>query len=216
MQPFSCYLYLIYKSFTKIRRRKSFTANKQFERCEYREDILMSETLKLIKQAQKGDSEAFVKIIKKDEQKLYHTAFKILGNEYDTNDVLQETLLSAYQNISKLKKAKYFYTWLYRILINQCNKYLKEKNSYKPLLESYQLSAKEKAPFHSIQHYVDGLDEKYKIPLLLYYQNGFTVKEIAEILGEPEGTIKSKLSRGRAMIKREYEYNQEELTNEKN
>jgi RNA polymerase sigma factor (sigma-70 family) len=175
----------------------------------------MSETLKRIKQAQKGDREAFVKIIKNDEQKLYHTAFKILGNEYDTNDVLQETILAAYQNISKLKKAKYFHTWLYRILINQCNKYLKEKNSYKSLLDSYQLSNKEQGPFHSIQYYVDGLDGKYKIPLLLYYQDGFTIKEIAEILGEPEGTIKSKLSRGRAMIKREYEYNQEELSNER-
>lgn len=168
----------------------------------------MSKNLKLIKKAQKGDNEAFVEIIKKDELRLYNTAFKILGNEHDTTDVLQETILSAYQNISKLKKPKFFYTWLYRILINQCNKYLKEKHSHEVLLDFYQSNNKELEPFHDIPYLIEGLSEKYKIPILLYYQNGFTIKEIAEILNEPEGTIKSKLSRGRSLIKREYENNQ--------
>ncbi|MBX8938920.1 RNA polymerase sigma factor [Enterococcus gilvus] len=165
----------------------------------------MSKNLKLIKKAQRGDETAFVEVIKEDELRLYNTALRIMGDEQDAADVLQETIIAAYKNIGKLKKAKYFYTWLYRILINQCNKYLREKDTYEVLDGDNYSSIADLEAFNSIEYLVKNLDEKYKIPILLFYQSGFSVKEIAVILGEPEGTVKSKLSRGRSMVKREYE-----------
>lgn len=176
----------------------------------------MPNNINLIKRAQKGDNEAFVELIKKDELKLYNTAIKMLGNEYDTADVLQETILAAFQNIGNLKKSKYFYTWLYRILINQCNKFFNAKNETSTLIDAVQIEVEKHQPFQNIEYLVENLHEKYKVPILLFYQNGFSIKEISKILNEPEGTIKSKLSRGRSLIKKELESYQEAISNEKN
>ena len=174
----------------------------------------MPSNIKRIKKAQKGDEEAFIELIKNDELRLYNTAIKILGNEYDAADVLQETVFAAYQNIEKLRNPKYFYTWLYRILINQCNKLIHSKNETYPLIDATQIDIDKHEPFQSIEYLVEHLNETYKIPILLFYQNGFSIKEISEILNEPEGTIKSKLSRGRLLIKKEFESDKEEISNE--
>ena len=72
----------------------------------------------LVKQAQRGDADAFVEKNKKYKMDLYKVAKACLKNEEDVADVMQETTLSAWEHIGELKKAAYFKTWLTRILIN--------------------------------------------------------------------------------------------------
>ena len=81
----------------------------------------------LVKQAQRGDADAFVALIEKYKMDLYKVAKACLKNEEDVADVMQETTLSAWEHISELKKAAYFKTWLTRILINNCNNVLRER-----------------------------------------------------------------------------------------
>lgn len=165
----------------------------------------MSTDIFLVKQAKNGNQEAFIKLIQNYEEILFNMARKFLKNEQDIDDVLQETALIAYQKIDQIKKPKYFNTWICRILINQCKTIMKKDDVYE-LLENYQLTVDSNEDEHLIlSELLKELNQIYCIPLVLYYYNGFSIKEISEILEEPLGTIKSRLSRGKALLKKEYE-----------
>ncbi len=157
----------------------------------------------LVKKAQKGDQEAFIHLVKEYETVLYNMARRFLANEQDIADVLQETVITAYQKLNQLKNPNYFNTWLCRIMINQCKKIVTAE-SYSDI-EDYQFSMNDhESERLTMNDLLNGLNPIYRIPLVLYYYNGFSVKEISEILKEPSGTIKSRLARGRALLQKEY------------
>ena len=66
----------------------------------------------LITEAKNGDKEAFVRLIRMNKQSLYKTAWIYLRDEQDIADALQNTILSCYENIQRLREPKYFKTWL--------------------------------------------------------------------------------------------------------
>ncbi|OEG17646.1 RNA polymerase subunit sigma [Enterococcus termitis] len=157
----------------------------------------------LVKKAQKGNQEAFIQLIQEYEKVLYNMGRRFLKNEQDIADVLQETVIIAYQKIDQLKNPKYFNTWLCRIMINQCKKIVSAEAYFD--IEDYQFPVNNQEVEHlAMNDLLVGLNPIYRIPLVLYYYNGFTVKEISEILNEPSGTIKSRLARGRRLLQKEY------------
>ncbi|WP_122647183.1 RNA polymerase sigma factor [Enterococcus mediterraneensis] len=167
----------------------------------------MSSDKKLVRRAKKGDGEAFVLLVKEQEQRLYNIAYKILGNQQDCGDVLQDTLLKAYVQITTLKNDTYFHTWLCRILINECKNLLEKKKRFvvadmETFDQENSILTSKKGESEWLREYVTkNLSSIYRIPLILYYYSGFSIKEISEILNEPVGTIKSKLARGKALLK---------------
>lgn len=170
----------------------------------------MQDDTKLIKKAQKGNHEAFISVMKKYEVRLYNLAKKYLQNEHDVADVLQETTISAFENLKKLNNPQYFYTWVCRILINNCKKILlKKQHTYANEIpeateEMVQPTKIDLNEAMTMNQFLQSLQDTYRIPLILYYYNGFSVKEISAVLAEPEGTVKSKLSRGRNLLKKMY------------
>ena len=88
--------------------------------------------LLLVKRAQKGDKDAFVALIEKNKVSLYKAAKSYLRNEEDVADVIQDTILSAYEHIGELKNAAYFRTWITRILMNECNSLLRKQKRFVP------------------------------------------------------------------------------------
>ncbi|MDO4459144.1 MAG: sigma-70 family RNA polymerase sigma factor [Clostridia bacterium] len=75
---------------------------------------------KLVRKAQYGDKDAFVELMRIHKSSMYKTAIAILNNNEDAADAMQDAYLACFRNIHKLKKVKYFKTWLTRILINKC------------------------------------------------------------------------------------------------
>lgn len=75
----------------------------------------------IMTKVQNGNKEAFSELILSVRSSLYKTAKSKLKNEEDVKDAVQTTILKAYTNIGELKEAKYFKTWITRILINECN-----------------------------------------------------------------------------------------------
>lgn len=135
------------------------------------------------------------------EQTLYHISKSLLHNETDCEDVVQEAILKAYKNRSSLKNLQYFKTWLVRITINECYNFLrKNKNtiSYEEL-ESVKESADES--YTDLYAAIKKLDTKKRLPIVLYYIEGYSLPEIAKILHIPTGTVKSRLAKGRKEIK---------------
>ncbi|MDP4144924.1 MAG: sigma-70 family RNA polymerase sigma factor [Bacillota bacterium] len=161
----------------------------------------------LILKAKKGNSEAFLEAINLMIPQLYKTAKTRLDSEEDIGDAIQETYISAFENVGSLKNPEFFKTWVVRILINKCNDILK-RNKKVIYLEAIDVTAEthcsgdEKAIDKlDIEAAINHLSKEYKTTLTLYYVNGFTTKEIGEILDESEGTIKSRLSRARNILR---------------
>lgn len=165
----------------------------------------------LIEKAKQGDKEAFTKLIAQNEMKLYKIAKAKLKNEADREDAIQETMLILYTKLQKLKDNSKFDVWLYRILINQCNeRYRKNKIVVVPIetIENQKEYSKEtgledKLDYERILAMFPKQEEK--MILLLYYSNGYTTKQIAEILNKNENTIKTKLRRMKEKIKDSWE-----------
>ncbi|MGX7013505.1 RNA polymerase sigma factor [Vagococcus silagei] len=154
----------------------------------------------LFKRAKKGDGEAFVTLIKDYENVLYGTAKRILINEADVQDVMQTTILIAYEKMSTVKKEEYFNTWLYRILINECYRLIKQNNRENNIIyleESYQNDLSEM----ELEDLLGSMSDKYRVPLILFYYSKYSLKDISIILDLPLNTVKTRLSRGKQLLK---------------
>ncbi len=163
----------------------------------------------LIKKAQKGDEEAFIKVVDEYMCQMYKIAKSRLKSEESIGDAIQETILAAFTNIKQLKEPRYFKTWLIKILINKCNDIIKDNkvlyvcdySSLENTSLAYSENSEDKLDFECI---LNKLNYEYRLVVVMYYVNGFTTKEISEILNEKEGTIKSRLSRARQQLKTHY------------
>ena len=161
----------------------------------------MSKDLFLVKRSKAGNTDAFVQLMMKKEKLLYNMARKFLNNEEDIADCLQETMIDAFKNIKNLRKDKYFDTWLCRILINNSNKIINKNNrtlDYRAILHEENSSSIDSM---ELRNQLLSLDSKYSVPLVLFYYNGYSIKEISEILDLPVNTIKTRLSRAKSRLK---------------
>lgn len=161
----------------------------------------------LVDKAKNNDKDAFTRLILNIEKDLYCIAKSKMDNENDIDDIIQETMIIAFYNIKKLKDNRYFKTWIIRILINNCNKFYKNKKQ-KSLNEGNALDKIESCEIDlsdiEFQDFISFLKEDERTILTLYYNLGYTTKEISRILNKREGTICSKISRAKVKIKTKY------------
>lgn len=155
----------------------------------------------LVKRAQKNDMDAFVALIEKHKTGLYKVAKSYLRSEEDVADVMQDTVLSAYEHIRELKNASYFKTWLTRILINHCKNLMRQQK--RCIVSDEAAKTSETVPDDDREFYalVGELPEDYRMIFLLYYGEGFHTNEIAQIMELNENTVKSRLKRGREKLR---------------
>lgn len=149
----------------------------------------------------------FTQLVQKNKLKFYKTAKAILKNDDDVYDAIQNALMSMYQNFNNLKEQKYFATWGVRIVINKCYDLLR-KNKKIELYDKLEECVTEdnyNLDYNGINKLVNGLDKNLYLIVILYYYDDFSIKEIAEILEMPEGTIKSKLSKARSTLRKNLE-----------
>ena len=154
--------------------------------------------------AKKGDAAAFTELIEENKIKMYKTAKAILKNEDDVCDAIQEALMSAYKNISKLNNNAFFSTWLIRILINKCYD-ICNKNKNRAVVDIDETNDEELRVYDTYDEgdtraILDNLDEDIRSVTVMYYYDDLSVKEISQIMNIPEGTVKSRLSRARAKL----------------
>lgn len=151
---------------------------------------------KTIKQAKKGDKEAFATMYKTVYQDLYKFALYTLGNQQDAEDVVSEATMNAYSSIKKLKEAKAFRSWIFKITANLCKRKMREY--YK---KTEQLNEYIEAPSYHIEEKEDlrramkTLDKEERLLIYLSVFGGYKSKEIAEILNMNVNTVRSKKSR---------------------
>ena len=163
----------------------------------------------LVEKAKCNDDEAFAEamfLVKKD---LYLIAKSNLKNEDDVMDCIQETTISAYRNLKKLKDNRFFKTWVIRILINKCNKIYKQRYrkcvSYdEKEMENYLVSDSDLDDNISFDFLIRNLKRDEKNILTLYYCSNFTTKEISKLLKMKESTVRSKIMRAKEKLRKIY------------
>ncbi len=155
---------------------------------------------------------------------LYNTAFRMTRNPADAEDLVQETYLKAYKYYDKFQEGTNFKAWLFKILKNTfINSYRKRQqqppqSDFSAIEESFESQVSEdaygrvKSPEQElldsvldehVQQALENIPDDYRMAVILADLEGFSYKEIAEILEVPVGTVMSRLYRGRKLLERE-------------
>lgn len=133
---------------------------------------------------------------------LYRIAFSYLKSAEDANDVVQETLIQLYVLDKDFASQEHIRSWLIRVTINRCKKVFRAPWHKREDMEDYANTL-----FYEQPDYLDlytslmRLDKKYRLPLILFYCEGYSTKEIAALLELPEKTVSTRLSRGKRKLR---------------
>lgn len=158
---------------------------------------------KLILKAKNGDRNAFTTLILNIEDELYKIARTRLNNEDDILDVIQDTIISAYKSIKKLRKPELFKKWIIKILINKCNDQYRKKQFIElneNIVGEIEIDSS-KIDFDCLMKILN-YDER--IAMTLFYLEDYTTKEIGKLLKTNENTIKTRIKRAKEKIKNRY------------
>lgn len=148
------------------------------------------------------DKETFSEKVLSMEKGLYHVARSILRCEEDCEDALQEAILRAYSSLGGLREEAYFKTWLTRILINECYKICNSQKNTAAYREAIgNDTAADMNESAGLYEAVGRLEEPIRTVVVLYYLQGFSIREISSLLGISQGSTKTRLYRGRKMLK---------------
>ncbi len=146
------------------------------------------------------DEQTFVREVQAMERTLYRVARSYLPRWEDCADAVQEALGKAWDKRGRADPA-YFHAWLTRIVINECHN-LSRKRRRMVVQETVEIRTD--AGFDealALRQALSALPEKWRIPLLLHYLEGFSVEETAQILRQSPGTVKSRLHYARRALK---------------
>ncbi|WP_078545902.1 sigma-70 family RNA polymerase sigma factor [Litchfieldia alkalitelluris] len=151
----------------------------------------------LVKKARKGDEHALYSLILGSKEQLYRIAYSYLKSEQDALEAIQEVTYRAFKSIRKLKEDHYFSTWLIRIMINYCNDELRKRKRTIPSSDvGSDLSVTQNQDRFELEEAIEALESPTKEVLKLKYFEDLKIKEIAEVLDCPEGTVKTWLNKG--------------------
>lgn len=147
------------------------------------------------------DEQTFLTYLQAAENTLYHVACTLLRSEADRCDALQDTALRAWQHRNSLRQTEYFTTWAVRILINVCRSMARKQGRMVPTDTLQERPAPEED--RELHLVLDAMPERHRLPLVLFYLEGFSIQEVARTLGIPTGTAKYRLHQARKALKLE-------------
>lgn len=166
---------------------------------------------RLVRKAQNGDKDAFLRLMNEYQLPMYRTAKAILHNESDVEDAIQEAVYRAFYKIHTIKQPKFFKTWLTRVVINCCYDLLRQSKGLVPLeLIPEEGREEDNDTSLDVQAALASLAENDRLILTLFYLNDLPVKEIASLLSISEGAAKMRLSHGRQKFREAYLSGQKE------
>lgn len=183
----------------------------------------------LVNRSKIGDIEAFEELISKYQKRVFNIVLRIVGNADEAEDVSQEVFLKVFKSIAGFKGNSSFYTWLYRITINECMDFIKKRkktaaysldapletdeDELKKEVEDKSESTEDKVERKEVREYIVKalmtLTAEYRSVIVLRDIQGFSYEEIAHILKCPEGTVKSRINRARSELKNRLSKNME-------
>ena len=167
-----------------------------------------------------GDADSFGELVRRWERPIYALAYRTIGREEDARDVCQETFLRAFRALPALRGQSKFSSWLYRIALNLCRDWMRRERRT-PLVQFADdtdpvEAAAAAQPSESIEDLVArrnltqmvervmaGLPDEQRTVIVLKEYHELTFQEIADLIGCPLSTVKTRLYQGLAVLRRE-------------
>jgi RNA polymerase sigma-70 factor (ECF subfamily) len=186
--------------------------------------MLLTKDEDLIKLSISGDMEAFEELVARYQNKIYSLAYRYMGNEDDASDMAQEALVKAYRSLKGFKGDSSLSTWLYRITANVCLDELRKRKRVVHMISldepvatldgdllekdiadhspTADIVYEQKELEQELQSLINILKPEHRSVIILRDVMDFTYEEIAETLNCSVGTVKSRLSRGREILRK--------------
>jgi RNA polymerase sigma-70 factor (ECF subfamily) len=166
--------------------------------------------LDLMRRVQEGEMVSYNTLVNRYKDRLFNVLYRMLSSEDEANDLLQETFLRVWQHKMSYDFRFAFSTWIYTIALNLARNELRRRKKIK-FLDIFdfadKLTAKEEKKDTSgnlktlLETEMKRLPEKYKTAFLLRDVDNLSYEEIAQVLGVPLGTVKSRVNRARAILR---------------
>jgi RNA polymerase sigma-70 factor (ECF subfamily) len=161
-----------------------------------------------IQQVLSGNPEAFEDLVKKYERQVFSTAYRMTNNAEDAEDITQSVFIKVYENLRSYRPEHKFFSWIYRITVNETMNFLKQRNRIQELDEDKLRENEtpeevyEKAELTDrVQNALLEIPLVYRVVLLLKHFNHFSYREIAYIMDVSEKKVKSRLFTARQHLR---------------
>ena len=154
-----------------------------------------------------SDPATFELLMRQHERLVLATAFRLLGNMHDAQDVAQEAFFRLYRNLGRVRAAENVTGWLYRVTVNLCRDQQRRSRRITELEDMPAVSADPQQEFADAERRralalsLRMLPEKERAALVLRDLEGLPTSQVAEILGSSEATIRSQISKARVKMK---------------
>ncbi len=180
----------------------------------------------LVKKSMEGDTQAFEKLVLQYQNKVYALSFRYMGNEEDAYDMSQEVFLKAFRSLKNFKGKSSFGTWIFRITTNVCLDEIRRRKRRIAALSldeaavtdrGYEIEKEimdpsppldqlyeQKELSQYIQNLLDQMKPEHKAVILLRDSMDLSYEEIAYVLNCSLGTVKSRLSRARSILRKQW------------
>ena len=176
--------------------------------------------LELISACLDGDQGSFSELYERYKNLVYSIVLRMTKDSEEANDLAQDVFIKIYKNLSKYSSEFKFSTWVLRITSNHVidhhrkkkfetisyESHVTENETYSDLSSPESIYLK-KEQTQRISKILADLPEIYKVPIVLYHQQGLSYQEISDIIGEPLSKVKNRIFRARKLLKMELEKN---------
>lgn len=138
------------------------------------------------------------------QETMYRVAKTLLRSDADCADAIQEAVVKAFSGIQTLRKDSYAKTWLVRIVINECYAIMRRQQRLVPIDDfTVAEAAAEQADYSELYDVLSRLPEEIRLAVTLYYIEGYSVREVAELMNTTQSGVKNRLMRARAKMKKD-------------
>ena len=148
------------------------------------------------------NKEELSKLILENQKEMYVLAYSILKNQADAQDAVSECIVRAFENRTSLRKRTSARSWLMKILINVSRSAITKRQKVVLFADPEQYEQEPETAEDHLWSVILELPENVRVVMVLYYYEGFSVREIGTLLDIPEGTTKTRLSSGRKQLEK--------------
>ena len=148
------------------------------------------------------NKEELSKLILEYQKEMYVLAYSILKNQADAQDAVSECIVRAFENRTSLRKRTSARSWLMKILINVSRSAITKRQKVVLFADPEQYEQEPETAEDHLWSVILELPENVRVVMVLYYYEGFSVREISTLLDIPEGTTKTRLSSGRKQLEK--------------
>ncbi len=164
----------------------------------------------LLLRCQQGDGTAFAELVERWQARLWHHAYRVTANRDVAADIVQESWMAVMKGLPRLADVDAFPAWVYRIVTRKATDWVRKRQRRRRLLTGlwhWSRQPEEASPaitgrIESLHDALERLPAQQRALITLYYVEGFTTTEIADIMEIPAGTVKSRLYHARNRIRR--------------